>query len=866
MGWFKKSITRTMGFAILPFIFLLFSTYFFFLNVQIGNYFGQQSKEQLIKDSEHISTEIQMFVQRYTTIVEQAKKNPDFIQIAREVKEKNKKRENPLYGRVTDQLKEITDMDKNISLSHIAPSHADDIITDIYDYDAGANYALDKREWYLKTMEAGKTTVTAPYLDWVTGKMIITIAAPIVDKGDVLGTFGLDIMIEDINIMMCNYKVGDGGYAVLVHKNGRVLYHPYYDTTDTRNSILLKDLFGSKLSEKLISGNSGITSHTNQDAEEYVAYSPVKNTNWTVLTIVPKAEVFYQLKQFIATNLFILIGLVALTWLFLSLLKNFISTPVVKISREIENYSNHNNYSLPEKYLSREDEIGVLSRGLTYMLQQISDYVLEIEEKNQELSIAKEKISVEHTLFQTTIHSLGDAVISTDKFGKIRIMNHVAENLTGWSWKEAKGKNFNEVFHIINELTGETCTCPVEKVLCHGQVVQLEEHTLLIHKTGREIPIEDSAAPIKDKDGNVNGAVIVFRDFTEKKQKQEEILFLSYHDQLTGLYNRRFFEEELKRIDGEKYLPLSIAMVDINGLKLTNDAFGHLAGDGLLTKVAEILKMECRANHTVARVGGDEFILLLPNTTEEEADNLIKRIYKTTASEIYKNIIISISIGFDTKLNTDRPIEEVLIKAEENMYRKKISESQSMRNKTIQVILKTLNEKNEREKIHSERVSKISRAIGEMMNLDEETIKEIATAGLMHDIGKIIISDNILNKPGKITEAEYQEIKRHTESGYQILRSVDAYSSLAENVLYHHERWDGKGYPRGLAGDEIPLIARIITIADAYEAMTSNRPYRDALSHEEAICELIKNSGTQFDPRIIDLFVKNGIQHPKWKI
>lgn len=862
MGWIKKSITRTMGFAILPFIFILFSTYFYFLNVQIGNYFGQQSKAQLIKDSEHISTEIQMFVQRYTTIVDQSKKNPDFIKISKEVKDGNRKRQNPLYDRVTNQLKEITNLDKNIALSHIALSDANDLIGDFYAYDVGESYDLKKRDWYTNTIEEGKTTVTAPYLDLVTGKMTITIAAPIMNQGEVLGTFGLDIMIEDINLMMQNYKVGDDGYAVLVHKNGRVLYHPYYDTTDTKKSIFLEDLFG-RLSEELLSGKSGIASHTNQEAEEYVAYSPVKNTNWTVLTIVPKAEVFYQLKQFIATNLFILIGLVALTGFFLSLLKNFISAPVVKISREIENYSNHNNYSLPEKYLSREDEIGVLSRGLTYMLQQISDYVLEIEEKNQELSIAKEKISVEHSLFQTTIHSLGDAVISTDKFGKIRIMNHVAESLTGWSWKEAKGKRFDEVFRIINELTRETCTCPVEKVLCHGQVVQLEEHTLLIHKSGQETPIEDSAAPIKDKEGNINGAVIVFRDFTEKKQKQEEILFLSYHDQLTGLYNRRYFEEELKRIDVKRYLPLSVAMVDINGLKLTNDAFGHLAGDAILTKVAEILKLECRANHTIARIGGDEFIILLPNTTEEEAENLIKRIYKTTAGEIFHNIIISISIGFDTKLSLDRSIEEVLIKAEENMYRKKISESQSMRNKTIQVILKTLNEKNEREKIHSERVSKISRAIGEMMNLDEEAVKEIATAGLMHDIGKIIISDDILNKPGKITEAEYQEIKRHTESGYQILRSVDAYSSLAENVLYHHERWDGRGYPRGLQGEEIPLIARIIAIADSYEAMTSNRPYREALSHEEAINELIRNSGTQFDPKIINLFIKNGIRHPE---
>lgn len=142
------------------------------------------------------------------------------------------------------------------------------------------------------------------------------------------------------------------------------------------------------------------------------------------------------------------------------------------------------------------------------------------------------------------------------------------------------------------------------------------------------------------------------------------------------------------------------------------------------------------------------------------------------------------------------------------------------------------------------------------MNLDTETVKEIEFAGLMHDIGKIIISEDILNKPGKLTDVEYQEIKRHVECGYQILRSVDTYTSLAEYVLSHHERWDGCGYPRGLKGEEIPLIARIITVADSYEAMTAKRPYKEALSVDDTVDELIKHSGTQFDPDIVKVFIE----------
>lgn len=191
------------------------------------------------------------------------------------------------------------------------------------------------------------------------------------------------------------------------------------------------------------------------------------------------------------------------------------------------------------------------------------------------------------------------------------------------------------------------------------------------------------------------------------------------------------------------------------------------------------------------------------------------------------------------------------------MYKKKLIESQSMRNKTIQEIVKTLNTKNEREKIHSDRVSAICVKIGKVMKLDLEALKELEVAGLLHDIGKIAISDDVLNKPGKLTEFEYDEIKKHPEIGYQILKSVDAYSSLAEYVLSHHERQDGNGYPRGLTGNNIPLIAKIITLADAVEAMTSDRPYRKALSEEEIISELRAHSGTQFDPELVEIYIRD---------
>lgn len=273
-------------------------------------------------------------------------------------------------------------------------------------------------------------------------------------------------------------------------------------------------------------------------------------------------------------------------------------------------------------------------------------------------------------------------------------------------------------------------------------------------------------------------------------------------------------------------------MVDVNGLKLTNDAFGHEAGDLLLKSVAKVLHNECRTDDIISRVGGDEFVILLPKTCNDEAELIVKRIYKAIGLQKSDNVIVSVSIGCETKENTHVDIKEVFAKAEDSMYRKKITESQSMRNQTIKVIMHTLQETNPREKIHSERVSMLCRKIGEAMKLDEEVLKELEITGLMHDIGKIAINKDVLNKPGKLTEMEFEEMKKHPEISYRILKSADVYTMLAEYVLSHHERWDGKGYPRGLTGEVIPLVSRVITVADAYEAMTANRPYKEPLSHK----------------------------------
>lgn len=355
----------------------------------------------------------------------------------------------------------------------------------------------------------------------------------------------------------------------------------------------------------------------------------------------------------------------------------------------------------------------------------------------------------------------------------------------------------------------------------------------------------------------LNGKTLIHvlsRDITDRKAMEEKLQEMSYHDQLTSLYNRRFFEEELNRIDVQRNFPLTVMMADVNGLKLINDTFGHPVGDQLLIKVARIIEDGCRADDIISRIGGDEFAILLPQTSFEEAKTIVERINYYAAKKHVGSLDISISFGWGTKLSIDDSMHEILKRAEDNMYKKKLFESPSIRSKTIDTIIKTLYEKNAREELHSRRVSSICESMGNILGLQDSDVKELTSLGWLHDIGKIAIDEYLLNKPGSLSVEERFEIQRHPEIGYRILSTMNEMSEMAEAILSHHERWDGMGYPRGLKGEEIPLKARIISIADTYDAMTSDRSYRDALSHETAMAEIQRNSGIQFDPKLVAVF------------
>jgi diguanylate cyclase (GGDEF)-like protein/PAS domain S-box-containing protein len=461
----------------------------------------------------------------------------------------------------------------------------------------------------------------------------------------------------------------------------------------------------------------------------------------------------------------------------------------------------------------------------------------------------------ERELFKSTLLSIDEGIIATDLHGKIVIINKTGERLTEWKEKDILNLNIFDVFKVCDDNGENKITKSILELIQSGESIKNEENMLLKSKTGIDIPIVYDISPVKDGEGEIYGMVINFRDISEKIAKDKEIDYITYHDGLTGVYNRNFFNEKIKSIDLVENLPISIIMGDVNGLKLTNDAFGHLMGDKLLLSAANIMKRVCRDSDIVVRWGGDEFIILLPKTKQEDVEEISERIKNECIKENIDLLNISISLGYDTKTNKDADIMKSVTNAEEMMYKVKMLESKSVKSRTLKIIINTLCEKSEQNDLHSKSVSKICKQIGQAMEMSKEKISELEILGEIHDIGKIGVSESVLNKVEPLNSQEWEEIRKHPQTGYHIVSSSSDISFLGDSILAHQEWYDGSGYPKGLKGEESPLMARILSIADAYDAMVSCRPYRKSRTKDEAIEEIKKYSGRQFDPNIVEMFV-----------
>jgi diguanylate cyclase (GGDEF)-like protein len=351
-------------------------------------------------------------------------------------------------------------------------------------------------------------------------------------------------------------------------------------------------------------------------------------------------------------------------------------------------------------------------------------------------------------------------------------------------------------------------------------------------------------------------------------------------DELTGLFNRRHFEERLKEEVSRhaRYGDVfSIFMLDLDNFKTYNDVYGHPAGDILLSQIGEIIRSSVRGADQAFRYGGDEFVVILPQTARDDAYVVAERVRDQVAGEMEnKSLTVTCSIGLASYPADGVISEDLVTGADTALYYAKWTggnrtylsskvlsepvdngEVHGKRNglSAVYSLVSVVEARDPYVYGHSRRVNTYAVALAEAIGLSPDEVSRVSTAALLHDIGKIGIADKVLNKKGGLNEEDWRAVKAHPRLGANIISNIPNLVSCVSIILHHHERWDGGGYPEGLKGEEIPIEARILAIADSFEAMTSARPYRPALSLEQVVKELRQGAGHQFDPQLVEVFI-----------
>jgi diguanylate cyclase (GGDEF)-like protein/PAS domain S-box-containing protein len=453
--------------------------------------------------------------------------------------------------------------------------------------------------------------------------------------------------------------------------------------------------------------------------------------------------------------------------------------------------------------------------------------------------------------YRSIVESTDDAVYMVDIDCRYLFANEKALTGLGLPEDAVIGKRYGD-FHTFED--AREFQNVVDRVFETGESHRYE------HKNNKaERYFLRTLSPVRDvHTQQIKHVTVISKEITELKKTEEKLKYLSLHDVLTGLYNRAYFEEEMRRIDTGRFDLVGLIICDIDGLKLVNDTLGHDRGDELIRTASRVIRESFRESDVVARVGGDEFAILLPNSPQSKVENICARIRNAIASYNKTNpkLPLSISTGYAVRSGYTKNVSELYREADNNMYKEKLYSSQNARNAIIRNLINTAETKGLITRDERERFQGMVTALAGAVELSEERIKDLHLLAQFHDIGNAGIQEHILFKPDRFTADELLEVQKHTDIGHRIAQAAPELTRIADLILKHHEWWNGNGYPLGLKGEEIPLESRIIALATAYDAMTNPRPYRDAMSRQEAIAELRKCSGTQFDPRLVEKFIK----------
>lgn len=717
------------------------------------------------------------------------------------------------------------------------------------------------RPWYHTAVQAGDVAFSPPYKHFVMDDLTISVAIPVYNSSGMLeGVMGTHMLLSGIGEFLVETAEPYKGDAIIVERESGLLIansmgSPNF-TARADGSLDRKHI--DQVGDESLKQAFEMFTRSGQTHFSYLRDGKLMHASmrefkaegldWIVISTVPGGFLLDQVNESITTTaLLVLLSIIVIVVIY-GILTSHMFKPVeelLKVTKALA--AGDLSKRVP---IARNDEIGQISTSFNHVAdslqQQFGNLEQNVQLRTLELQESRDQLSL-------ILHSTGEGIYGIDTEGKCTFCNQSALRMLGYAFEEELlDKNMHRLIHhsLENGDLFPIDTCKIFRSVKDGMGYTAQDEVFW-RKDGTSFPVTYQAFP-QIREGQVLGGVISFSDTFERRERERKIEYLRCHDSLTGLYNRSCFEEHYPFFDVPENLPISIIFADINALKMTNDIFGHSAGDELIRKSAEIFKENCPEKGITARLGGDEFIMILPRTSTDESRTIMDNIRLKFSEMQVAAMRCSVSLGTSTKDHAGQSFTDIMMDSENQMYQDKTKNRSTISREIIDTLQASLHARCPREKEHAQNVRKLALVFASALDLSEAETSVLERSAYLHDIGKIVLDPKNLASE-ELTDVEMEQMRQHPAVGYRILNLFDNTLDLAEYVYGHHERWDGSGYPRGLKHEQIPFISRILSIIESYERIIE----RESLSgqaKEKALQEIRIGSETQFDPELAKIF------------